>query len=253
MSGLRSRADSVFFCMRLNCDLGEGLDNDAAIMPYLDQANIACGAHAGDAERMQITLALALEHRVQIGAHVGYDDPEHFGRRRLDLSRTEIRDLACWQIDSMLHHCSALNAELCYVKPHGALYNQMMESQDILSGLFDAVALYDDLAFMLMAVADRHKYVQAADHYDIPLIFEAFIDRAYEKNGTLRSRDQAGSTLQSVEQIEQQCRDLVQHKRVALADGDFLSLEADTLCVHGDHPLAEQIASLAREILTHAH
>ena len=238
--------------MLLNCDLGEGLENDAAIMPYLDQANIACGAHAGDADSMQATLALALAHQVQIGAHVGYDDPEYFGRRPLDLSRTEIRDLACWQIDSLLHYCDAAGARLEYVKPHGALYNQMMQSQEILNGLFDAVALYDDLAFMLMAVADRHKYVQAADHYDIPLQFEAFLDRAYEQDGRLRSRNDAGACLQSIEQIEQQCRDLVQQQRVALAEGDFLSLQADSVCIHGDHPLAEQIAQLAREIIADA-
>ena len=238
--------------MLLNCDLGEGLENDAAIMPYLDQANIACGAHAGDADIMQATIALALEHQVVIGAHVGYDDPEHFGRRALDLSRTEVRDLACWQIDSLLHHCEAAQTSVSYVKPHGALYNQMMQSQEILSGLFDALALYDDLSFVLMAMPDCNKYIQAADHYDIPLIFEAFIDRAYEKNGMLRSRSEAGASLQSIEQIEQQCRDLVQQQRVALADGDFLSLKADTLCVHGDHPLAVHIAQQARGILTHA-
>ncbi|HYQ51819.1 MAG TPA: 5-oxoprolinase subunit PxpA, partial [Pseudomonas sp.] len=173
----------------LNCDMGESFGSwhmglDAEVMPYIDCANIACGYHAGDPSTMRRTVALALQHGVTIGAHPAYPDLVGFGRRSMACSSEEIRDLLHYQIGALDGICKVLGGRVAYVKPHGALYNDMMADPLKLRAVLEAVAAYgSNLPLMLMATADDSAAQALGDEIGVPLWFEAFADRAYTASG----------------------------------------------------------------------
>jgi len=239
--------------MKLNCDLGESFGSwsmglDHLVMPFIDQANIACGFHAGDPDVMARTLQLAKQHGVDIGAHPSYPDLQGFGRRSMELSASEIIHLLQYQIAALdgMARCQGLN--LSYVKPHGALYNDMMKQLQLFDAVLDAVAGYPQpLALMVLATADQQKYRDLAQAKGVQLWFEAFADRRYQDNGLLTPRSQPGAVLdhqQTLAQVQQ----LAQRGTVTTDTGRELALFADTLCVHGDNQDAvrqvEQIRAL---------
>ena len=171
----------------LNCDLGESfgawtMGADAAVMPYISSANIACGFHAGDPSIMRKTVSLALSHGVQIGAHPAYQDLVGFGRRSMAYAAQELQDILHYQIGALDGICRAQGGRVSYVKPHGAMYNDMMANPAQLRAVLQAVASYDRrLPLMLMATRDNSAAQQMGDEYGVTLWFEAFADRAYDK------------------------------------------------------------------------
>ena len=240
--------------MLLNCDLGEsfgswnmGLDNQ--VMPYIDQANIACGFHAGDPDVMQRTLQLAKQHGVTIGAHPAYPDLNGFGRRSMQCSHNEIINLMHYQISALdgLAQCQGL--QLSYVKPHGALYNDMMSKPAVWQAVVQAIASYHKpLKLMLLADNNRHTYQQHAAELKVELLFEAFADRRYTDEGKLTPRNQSGAVLHDAEVLTQ-VTELLNDGSVTTATGQRLALQADTLCVHGDNPAAVAQAAQIRQLL----
>lgn len=223
----------------LNCDMGESfgawkMGADEQVMPWIDMANIACGFHASDPHVMSRTIDLAIEHEVMIGAHPSYPDLQGFGRRAMAFSEQEISELLIYQIGALKALCESKNARLDYVKPHGALYHDMMTHPDVFRAVVDAVSCFN-VPLMIMATANNQDFLDIADLYDVPLLFEAFADRTYQGNGRLMPRSEAGAVLTKEEDIINQVKQIVRYGKVTSADGFVIPMEADTLCVHGDN------------------
>ena len=225
----------------LNCDMGESFGNwrmglDAEVMPFVDCANIACGYHAGDPGTMRRTVALALQHGVTIGAHPADPDLVGFGRRSMACSDDEIRDLLHYQIGALDGICKVLGGRVAYVKPHGALYNDMMADPQKLRAVLEAVAAYDaGLPLMLMATADDSAAQALGDEVGVPLWFEAFADRAYTASGHLVSRRLPSAVHHDPALVVEQAVRLARGEALVANDGSALQLNAATLCVHGDN------------------
>ena len=234
----------------LNCDIGEsfgswtlGLDGD--VMPFIDCANIACGFHAGDPSIMRKTVALALTHNVQIGAHPAYQDLAGFGRRSMAYAAQELQDLVHYQIGALDGICRAQGTRVRYVKPHGAMYNDMMANPAQLRAVVQAIAAYDTrLPLMLMATRDNSDAQAIGDEFGVSLWFEAFADRAYDPQGRLISRQLPGAVHHDPEVIVQQALRIAAGQPLMASDGSQLYLHAHTLCVHGDN--ASSVAAVQR-------
>ena len=224
----------------LNCDLGEsfgawkmGLDDQ--VMPFIDQANIACGFHAGDPIVMKKTLLSAKSHNVVIGAHPSYPDLAGFGRRSMNLPAVEIIAIVQYQIAALAGMAENIDMPITYVKPHGALYNDMMANGHIRSAVMEAIAgSHLPLAFMLQATPDAKTHRQEAEMFGLELIFEAFADRCYDDNGVLLSRAKEGA-VHSRKKMLAQVSQLKNDGSVTTISGHRLELQADSLCVHGDN------------------
>lgn len=241
--------------MKLNCDLGESfgawqMGLDAQVMPLIDQANIACGFHAGDPTVLFNTLTLAKTNQVDIGAHPSYDDKQGFGRRSVKMAAAELKHLLWYQIAAVDGVATSLGLELTYVKPHGALYNDMMAQPELLEHLMRAVAEYHKpLKLMLLAtrMAEQHKAL--AQQFKLELLFEAFADRRYKSDGSLTPRSQAGSVLDHQAALAQ-VHQLLTSGTVKSDTGDTVAIQADTLCVHGDNPAAVTLVQSIRQLLS---
>ena len=224
----------------LNCDLGEsfgawkmGLDDQ--VMPFIDQANIACGFHAGDPIVMKKTLLSAKSHNVVVGAHPSYPDLAGFGRRSMNLPAVEIIAIVQYQIAALAGMAENIDMPITYVKPHGALYNDMMTNGHIRSAVMEAIAgSHLPLAFMLQATPDAETHRQEAEMFGLELIFEAFADRCYDDNGALLSRAKEGA-VHSREKMLAQVSQLKNDGSVTTISGHRIELQADSLCVHGDN------------------
>lgn len=209
---------------------------DDQVMPLVDMANVACGFHASDPLTMTRTVLLAKQSKTQIGAHPSYPDLIGFGRRSMQCTPLEIISMVQYQIGALDGICRAHDARVEYVKPHGAMYNDMMRDADILRAVLEAIASYDiSLPLMVLASTDNRKTESIAAEFGIKLLFEAFADRAYEDNGLLRPRNQQGAVFHSEQQILEQALLLATEGSVISRNGQRLKLDADTLCVHGDN------------------
>ena len=241
--------------MLINCDMGESfgswsMGQDALIMPYIDMANIACGMHASDPNVIKETVQLANKYNVQIGAHPGYADLQGFGRRHIAMSAEELGSLFIYQLGALQGICISENTEICYVKPHGALYNDMMRSDEIFNTLLKALAKYNaTLPMMIMAVPDKQRYIDMANNHNIKLIFEAFIDRSYQKDGRLTPRSAPRSVHETVDDALHQAGNLMEYQKVVSVCGESVLVNADTLCIHGDGKLALEIVKKLRQRL----
>ncbi|HMM66654.1 MAG TPA: 5-oxoprolinase subunit PxpA [Dokdonella sp.] len=215
-----------------NCDLGEGCCNDARIMPLISSANIACAAHAGDEASMRATLRLCREHGVLAGAHPGYADREHFGRRELQLPPDAIADLVHGQLQRLATMAREEGVALVHVKPHGALYNQAASDAALADVLATTVHAFDP-RLVLVGLAGS-ELPRAGERVGLRVAHEAFADRRYRANGRLAARGTAGAVIDEVEDAVDQALSIVLHGQVDTVDGGVLALAADTLCLHGD-------------------
>lgn len=235
--------------LKLNCDVGEHdeadvIGRDALLMPHIDMASIACGMHAGNTSIMRHTVALARQHAVSIGAHPGYPDRAGFGRRAFALTGVALRDCLREQIGALDAICREQASRLDYVKPHGALYNLMMRDDSTLETIIDAVAGFDPALYLVVqAGSTAHNDRLRARAGALRLSFEAFADRAYADDGLLAARQSPGAVHDTAERILEQVAELRQG-RVTSLNGHSLSIEADTLCLHGDNPAS--VAAAAR-------
>ena len=239
----------------LNCDMGESfgryqLGNDELLMPHVTSANIACGYHAGDPLVMDRTVRLAARHGVGVGAHPGFPDLQGFGRRPMGLSPDEIEAFVLYQVAALAGFARAAGVELIHVKPHGVLYN--MAAQD--RGMADAIArgvTRFSKNLVLVGLAGS-QLVEAGLELDLRVAQEAFADRAYNPDGSLRSRRLPGAVLESPDQAAAQAVRLARDGSVIAYSGEEVTVEADTLCVHGDTPTALDIVQVIRRELAAA-
>lgn len=241
--------------MKLNCDLGESfgiwqLGQDDKLMPHIDMANIACGFHAGDAHVIHKTLLLAKQYKIEVGAHPSYPDQSGFGRRSMLCSTQEIIELIHYQVAALDGMAKNLDINITYVKPHGALYNDMMSNDSVCDAIFEAISRYHrPLKLMLLATPKQQHYRDKADASGIAVIFEAFSDRRYTKSGYLMSRKDPQALL-NAEEIIQQATRLMTSGDVICASGEKITLQADSLCVHGDN---EQAIKVIQELKRLCH
>ncbi|MBM70174.1 MAG: hypothetical protein CME43_11920 [Haliea sp.] len=227
--------------MLLNCDLGESYGSwrmglDDAVMPHIDQANIACGFHAGDPLTIDRTLALAARHGVGVGAHPAYPDLVGFGRRSMALSEDELASSLRYQIAALDGMAACHGLQITYVKPHGALYNDMMADRAVRTAVMRSVAGYHrPLDLMLQATPQAESHREEAREFGLTLLFEAFADRCYADDGHLRSR-RLPDAVHTRERMLDQVRQILEHRSVTTHGGKSLVLAIDSLCVHGDNP-----------------
>ncbi len=239
--------------MKLNCDLGESygawtMGQDDQVMPLIDMANIACGFHAGDPVTMLKAVALAAKHGVQIGAHPSYQDLVGFGRRSIAHSPDEITALMLYQLGALEGICQAEGVELSYVKPHGALNNDMMKDPTLLDAVMRAVTRYrPGLALMIPVTTRYREHRTQAEQLGLPLILEAFADRAYDDSGQLVPRSQPGAVHHSPEVIVQQALSFATQGGLHSVSGLWLDLPAESLCVHGDNEAALEAVRAIRQ------
>jgi UPF0271 protein len=205
----------------LNCDLGEGCPHDAELMPLITSANVACGFHAGDPATAHATLKLAARHGVQVGAHPGFADREHFGRRELRQTEAQIFEECVYQIGALAGLARAAGVQLRYVKPHGALYNLACRDDAYARPIVDAVTLF---GLELMALPDSR--LEALSQGRCGFVREGFADRRYLPDGSLVPRSRTDAFVADPAEAVRQAEWLLREKGVR------------TLCVHGDNPQA---------------
>ena len=234
----------------LNSDIGESfgaycMGDDEAVMDAVTSANVACGFHAGDPLVMKKTIKNCAAKGVAVGAHPGYPDLVGFGRRNMKCTPEEEYADCLYQIGALSAFCRTNGLALQHVKPHGAMYNDMMASPEQLRAVVHAVATYDArLPLMLMATRDNREAQAIGDEYGVTLWFEAFADRAYDNAGRLVSRQLPGAVHHDADTIVRQALTLAAGQSLIASDGSALYLHANTLCVHGDN--ASSVAAVQR-------
>ncbi len=233
----------------LNCDMGESfgrwdLGADAAIMPHISSANIACGAHAGDAAVMRKTLRLAAHHGVASGAHPGFADIAGFGRREIPTTPSEAGDLVLYQLGALSAIAASEGVRLRHVKVHGALYNMAARDRSLADAIASAIARFDrSLVFFGLAGSGM---LDAGESAGLRTAAEGFADRAYEPDGSLTSRSIPGSVIHDVDDVVNRAVRMAREGRVRARNGTDIELRVDTICVHGDTPGADQLAAALR-------
>ncbi|MBU2409535.1 MAG: 5-oxoprolinase subunit PxpA [Gammaproteobacteria bacterium] len=231
----------------LNADLGEGCENDEALLGLVSSANIACGWHVGDARTMQQCVRWAIENKVAIGPHPSYPDRENFGRREMNLPREEVVAGVLYQIGALAAIVKAEGGTLSHVKAHGALYNQAVKDPALADALCDAVRHFDPaLRFFGLAGSGM---IAAAERAGLRPVEEVFADRGYQPDGSLVPRSQPGALIDSEEQSLAQTLSLVRDHKVTAIDGTVVDVNAQTVCLHGDGPHALAFARRIRERL----
>ena len=231
----------------LNCDMGESygawrMGADAAIMPLISSANIACGFHAGDPATIRATVGLAVEHGVAIGAHPSLPDLAGFGRRAMKISAQEMYDLVIYQAGAVEAFARAAGSRLHHVKCHGALYNMAANDEGLSEAMVRAAK---DLGGVMLYVLSRSKNYEKAKSMGVPVAGEVFADRGYADDGTLAPRDRPGGMIEDAAQAVKQALAMVEQGYVTSLSGRRVPVAAETLCLHGDQAGA---AAFAREI-----
>ena len=224
----------------LNSDLGEGIGNDAAIMPYISSANIACGYHAGNETIMEATLGLCKKHGVAAGAHPSFPDRQNFGRTEMHFSTDEVYEMVKEQIDSLSSIAKAMGMKLHHVKPHGALYNMSAKSVSIAKAIAQAVKEHNP-GMVLYGLSGSHSIYEARA-IGLRTASEVFADRSYQDDGTLTLRSQTEALIQDVQVATKQAMYLIEDGIVKTISGKEIMIVADTICIHGDGPHAVDFA-----------
>lgn len=230
-----------------NCDLGEGCGDDAAILPLVSSANIACGGHAGDEATMRATLRLCRQHGVAAGAHPSFDDREHFGRRVLSVPADEIARGVRAQIERLAAIASEEGVRLTHVKPHGALYNVAADDRGIADAIAATVRAFDP-SLVLFGLSGS-ALTEAGSAHGLRVAHEVFAERGYDRRGRLLPRGTDGAVIESLETAIAQVHRLATRGEVVANDGSLVALRADTLCLHGDRSDAAAFARAVRGAL----
>jgi len=237
----------------LNSDVGESfgvykLGLDEEVIPNITSANIACGFHAGDPGVMRKTVLLAKGYGVEVGAHPGYPDLMGFGRRNIDATLEEIQDYVVYQTGAIQAFAISQGMRLQHVKPHGSLYNMAVADPKIWEAIAEAVAKVDrEMILVVLAFSKRDLFVEMGKRHAIRIAFEAFPDRAYNRDGSLVSRREKGAVIEDHEAVTKRALKMALEGKVIAIDGTEIDLKTDTLCVHGDNPAAVQMVKKIRE------
>jgi len=239
----------------LNCDMGELPEAIAdgtqeALMRSITSANVACGGHAGDEQTMRATIQQALQYGVAVGAHPGYADRENFGRRELNLSSAQVADSVFEQVRALAKVADNCGARVVHVKPHGALYNQAVRNRDLAQAIADGVARWCPNVVLVGLAGSLMLDVFREAGFEVAA--EAFADRRYEPDGTLRSRKFDDALIRDPQKAAEQALAMVERGVVTTVDGSEVALSAQTICIHGDTPGSTAIAAAVKRTLVDA-
>ena len=240
--------------MKLNADVGEGygvwtMGDDEVLFPYIHMANIACGGHASDPITMQKTVRLAKKYDVAVGAHPSFPDILGFGRRTMSMDPEEASLHMLSQVGSLQLIAASEGAVIEYIKPHGALYNQMMDDLRLMTSILKALASTKlKIPLMILGTPDHKTHRELADQENVSLLFEAFADRRYTPEGRLQSRAIDGSVFQESEQIIRQAEQIIAGGRVMASNGKIIQIPSDTICIHGDKAISTQTIKQLKDL-----
>jgi len=242
------------YVIDINCDMGESFGNyqlgaDIEVLKYVTSANIACGFHAGDPATMKKTVRMALEEKVGIGAHPGFQDLVGFGRRELQVSPEEAYDLVVYQIGALEAFVRSEGGRLQHVKPHGALFN--MAAVDPILARAVAEAVYNVDAELILFGLSGSELVKAGEEIGLRTASEVFSDRTYQNDGSLTSRRKPGALIENSEEAIAQVVRMVKDQKVKTLNGTDIDICAHTVCIHGDGEsalgFAEQITKTLQQ------
>ena len=233
------------FTIDLNCDMGEGLPNDAELMRYISSANIACGYHAGDETTMRKTIGLCVKNNVAIGAHPGFADKQNFGRAEKTLSTEELYKLVLDQLHAIGKICSEQSASLHHVKPHGALYNMAAKNKQMSNTI--AQAVFDFNPNLILYGLSESFLISEAQNLGLKTANEVFADRTYQADGSLTPRTQKNALITDSKESILQVLQMIIENSVTTVDQKTISIVPETLCIHGD---GSHAVALVKEIHT---
>lgn len=232
----------------INADVGEGLDNEAKLMPFLSSCNIACGGHAGDLETMTTVVKLAMTSHVKIGAHPSFPDKANFGREIMELSAADLYASLKHQIRTLQTVLHKEKADLHHIKPHGALYNLAAKDEEIARVIIEVIK---SIALPLKLYAPFNSVIaNLAQQENIEVIFEAFADRNYNEDLSLVSREKSDAILHKKEAVLRHVLNMILHQKVMAISGVEVPIKATTICVHGDTKNALSILKYLKSSLS---
>lgn len=238
----------------LNCDMGEGETDasaalDRELMRFISSCSIACGGHAGSEHTMRETAASALDAGLRIGAHPSYPDRGNFGRQSMSISGSALSASITEQTAALKAIVTELGGELSFVKPHGALYNDMARDAELTSLVVTTIKEFDP-TLKIMGLAGSHCSAICED-LAVPFLAEAFADRRYADDGQLSPRCQDGAVITEPETAVAQIMSIVEHSRVESINGKWLPLQAQSICVHSDTPGAlEHLTLISNHLIS---
>ncbi|QKJ86400.1 5-oxoprolinase subunit A [Paramixta manurensis] len=235
----------------LNADLGEGCGNDEALLQLVTSANIACGFHAGDAQTMLQSVRLALAAGVAIGAHPAFPDRENFGRTAMRLPAETVYAQVVYQVGALKAITEGEGGKLTHVKPHGMLYNQSAVEAELAEAIARAVKAVD--ASLILVGLPNSQALLAARRLGLATRQEVFADRGYQRDGTLVPRSQPGALIENDEQAIAQTLSMVQQGRVKSVEGEWVAVQAESVCLHGDGAHALHFARQLRAAFSRQH
>lgn len=231
----------------LNCDMGEGIGNDEALMRYITSANIAYGYHAGDEETMRTTILLAKKHGVHAGAHPSFPDKENFGRTAMKLSPQEVYAIVRQQLQLFQTVADETNSVFRHVKPHGALYNSSAKDAATAKAIANAVTDFNPQ--LILFGLSGSLSIAEAKAVGLRTMSEVFADRTYQDDGSLTPRSQAGALIENEEKAVRQVLQMMRKKTVTTVSGKEIPIDAETVCVHGDGRNAIVLAKRLYDVL----
>lgn len=223
----------------INCDLGEGLGNDALLMPLISSCNIACGGHVGSTQTMFDTLVLAKKYDVKIGAHPSFPDKENFGRKIIKIEKSKLIESIYNQIISLKEAADKLNLKIHHIKPHGALYNDAVKNIKTADIIINAIKKTKLEVFLYAPY--KSVLAKCAKQENIPVIYEAFMDRRYNSDLTLVSRQKENAVISESELVYEQLYEMAFKQNLKSILDKKIAIKADTFCIHGDNKNAVTI------------
>lgn len=231
----------------LNCDMGEGIGHDEAIMPFITSANIACGFHAGNEQTMRSTILLAKKYKVHVGAHPSFLDKENFGRTEILFSPQEVYDLVQQQLSILKAIADDCEAPLHHVKPHGALYNMAAREEKLAEAICRAVNDFDS-RLIIYGLSNSY-LISEAKKLGLTAWQEVFADRTYQSDGSLTPRSHPNALIEDEERAVNQILQMINDQTVTTVSGEQIPICPETVCLHGDGKHAVQFARQLRHAL----
>jgi len=233
----------------INCDVGEGVHNEAQLMPYIQACNIACGGHAGDEKLMSTVVQLAIKHQVKVGAHPSYPDKLNFGRKTVPIKAEDLKESIQTQINSLIKVIDEKGANLHHIKAHGALYNDIAKNRELALVFLEAILPYKNEVNIY--VPFNSEIEKCAIKNGFKIIYEAFADRNYNDDLSLVSRDKKDAIISEPKAILKHVTEINKFNKVTTITGKKVSIQATTFCVHSDTENAvEIVAYLHKNLMT---
>ena len=231
----------------LNCDMGEGMANDAAIMPYITSANIACGFHAGNSDLIHYTIDLALKHKVHIGAHPSFRDKENFGRRELQMPLDKLYAIVIEQLIKIDLIAKQRGAIMHHVKPHGALYNMAAKDAKLAKTIAQAIKDFDES--LILYGLSGSQLISEANTLGLKTASEVFADRTYQDDGSLTLRSHPHALIEDENKSIEQVLQIIHEGSLTTVSGNVIPIVAETICIHGDGKQAVKFAKAINKAL----